>query len=69
MALKDIEEFDKALEILDFVIGVNAEIAEVYALKAEIYKSLGKHSQAEEQREKAYALKPELRPINPEAGE
>ncbi len=69
MALKDLEEYDKALEMLDFVLGLNTEIAEVFALKAEIYKSMGKLALADEQREKAYALKPRLRPDATEAGE
>ncbi len=69
MALKDMEEYDKALEILDFILGLSTEIAEVYILKSEIYKALGKHGQAEAQREKAYALKPQLKPEEPKAGE
>lgn len=69
MALKDTEEFDKALEILDFVIGINTEIAEVYALKAEIYTAMGRKSLADEAREKAYSLKPELRPSDVKEGE
>ena len=69
MALKDMEEFDKALEILDFVIGINMEIAEVYALKADIYSAMGRKSLADEAREKAYSLKPELRPSEVKEGE
>ena len=69
MCLKDLEEYDKSLEILDFILGLGAEIAEVYALKADIYKLTGKHASSVEQREKAYALKPELRPIEQKAGE
>lgn len=69
MALKDIEEYDKALEILDFVVGINAEIAEVYALKADIYVATGRKSLADEAREKAYSLKPELRPSEVKEGE
>lgn len=69
MCLKDMENYDKALEILDFILGLNAEVAEVYAIKADIYTALGRHSQAEEQKEKAYALKPELRPADSKDGE
>ena len=63
------ENYDKALEILDFILGLNTEVAEVYAIKADIYTALGRHAQAEEQKEKAYALKPELRPVDPKDGE
>ena len=64
MCLKDTEEYDKALEMLDFIIGLGAELAEVYALKADIYTALGRTSLANEAKEKAYALKPEFRPAN-----
>lgn len=69
MCLKDMENYDKALEILDFILGLNAEVAEVYAIKADIYTALGRHAQAAEQKEKAYVLKPELRPVDPKDGE
>ena len=69
MCLKDLEDYDKALEILDFVLALDFELAEVYAIKSDIYKALGKNGQADECREKAYALKPELRPVDNEAGE
>ena len=69
MCLKDLEEYDKALEMLDFILGLNTEIAEVHLLKAEIYKTLGRNAQSDEQLQKAYALKPELRPETSEAGE
>lgn len=69
MCLKDMESYDKALEILDFILGLNTEIAEVYALKADIYKAMGRHTQADEQKEKAYVLKPELRPEVSKEGE
>ncbi len=68
MCLKDLEEYDKSLEILDFIIGLGAEIAEVYSLKADIYELTGKHASAVEQKEKAYELKPELRPSEQKEG-
>lgn len=69
MCLKDMENYDKALEILDFILALNTEVAEVYAIKADIYTALGRHAQAEEQKEKAYALKPELCPVDSKDGE
>lgn len=69
MCLKDMENYDKALELLDFILGLNTEVAEVYAIKADIYTALGHHAQADEQKEKAYALKPELRPVDPKEGD
>ncbi|MEG0091908.1 MAG: hypothetical protein RSA20_08810, partial [Oscillospiraceae bacterium] len=69
MVLKDTEEYIKALEILDFLLGVSTEIAEVYSLKADIFRILGKHAQADEQIEIAYKLKPELKPAEVKVGE
>lgn len=69
MCLKDSEEYDKALELLEFILGISENIAEVYTLRADIYKSLGKITQAKEEMEKAYKLKPDLRNIYEEGDE
>lgn len=61
MCLKDLEEYDKAMELLDFILALNTEIAEVYSLKADIYRSQGRNALADEELEKAYKIKPELR--------
>ncbi len=63
MCLKDLEMYDEALELSDFIIGVNGEIAEVYVLRSEIFGSLGKKALSEQALAKAYQLKPELKPI------
>lgn len=60
MCLKDMEEYDKALDILEFICGISTEIAEVYTLRAEIYRAMGKKAQVKEELQKAYNLKPEL---------
>lgn len=64
MCLKDLEQYDKALEILDFVLGLSTEIAEVYTIKADIYKSMQMNKEAEEELQKAYLIKPELKPLD-----
>ncbi len=69
MCLKDLEEYDKAFEILDFILGLSLEVAEVYMLKGEIYRIQGRKSLSEEELEKAYRIKPELRPNVESAGE
>lgn len=69
MCLKDMNEYDKALEILDFILGLNLEVAEVYLLKGEIYKSQGIKSKSEEALNKAFELKPELKPDKESVGE
>ncbi len=62
MALKDLEQYEDALELSDFVLGVNSEVAEVYVLRSDIFNALGKKTLAEQALTKAYQLKPELKP-------
>lgn len=69
MCLKDMEEYDKAMEILDFILGLSLEVAEVYMLKGEIYRIQGRKSQSDEELQKAYKIKPELNPNRESAGE
>jgi tetratricopeptide (TPR) repeat protein len=69
MCLKDNKEYDKALELLDFISGVSADIAEIYTLRADIYRALGKTEMAKEELQKAYRLKPDLKNVYEEAGE
>lgn len=61
MCLKDIEQYDDALELLEFIENLSNEIAEVYTLRADIYNLSGKENLAKEELEKAYAIKPELK--------
>ncbi|GGA79692.1 tetratricopeptide repeat protein [Ornithinibacillus halotolerans] len=60
MCLKDSEEYDKALDLLDFISGINQEIAEVHTLRADIYRSQGKAALMKEELNRAFQLKPEL---------
>ena len=69
MCLKDMEEYDKSLEMLDFIAGLSNEIAEVHTIRADIYLIQGRKSLAEEELQKAYQLKPELNPTAESAGE
>ncbi|GFP74241.1 tetratricopeptide repeat protein [Clostridium fungisolvens] len=68
MCLKDIEEYDKALELLDFIFGISENIAEVYTLRADVYRSLGKATLAKEELQKAYKLKPDLKNVYEQDG-
>jgi len=69
MCLKDLEEYDKALELVDFILGVGTDFAEIHILKADIYTIQGRKVQAEAERKKAYELKPELKPETESEGE
>lgn len=69
MCLKDMEEYDKSLEMLDFIAGLSNQIAEVHTIRADIYRIQGRKSLAEEELQKAYRIKPELNPNAERAGE
>ena len=45
---KDTKEYDKALELLDYVQMLKSDSADVYAIKSAIYKELGDGKKAEE---------------------
>lgn len=60
MCLKDLEDYAKALELLDFISSLSDQIAEVYVLRSDIYKIQGRKKLADEELQKAYAIKPEL---------
>lgn len=61
MCLKDIEQYEKSLELLDFILGLTNKVAEVYTIKADIYQIQGRADLVKENMNKAYELKPELR--------
>ncbi len=69
MCLKDMEEYDKSLEMLDFIAGLSNQIAEVHTIRADIYRIQGRKSLAEEELQKAYQIKPELNPNAESTGE
>lgn len=68
MALKDIGQFDKALEMLDLVENLGLEMAETHTIRAEIYALQGNELLQNKEMEEAYRLKPELKPTD-KAGE
>lgn len=61
MCLKDMEQYDKALEMLDFILGLNVDMAEIHMIKADIYRAVGKNSLVGDELNKAYEFKPELK--------
>lgn len=58
---KEIGELDKASELIEFVIGVDSEIAEAHLIKSEILKEQGNESESEKERELAYSINPDLK--------
>ncbi len=69
MCLKDMEEYGKAMELIEFILGLNDQIAEVYIIRADIYRIQGRNSLCEEDLKKAYSIKPELKPETNAVGE
>lgn len=61
MCLKDMEKYDEAIELLEFIENLSDQIAEIYTLRADIYNLTNRTSLAKEELEKAYSIKPELR--------
>ena len=60
MCLKELEDYEGAIKLLDFVEGLNNQIAEVYMLRADIYGSQGNKALAEQELAQACKLKPRL---------
>lgn len=69
MCLKDMEEYEKAMELLDFISGLNIQLAEIHTLRADIYRAQGRQALVEEELQKAFAIKPELKPDGESKGE
>ncbi len=63
MCCRDIMDNENALEMLDFMERLDPDIAEVYTIRADVYKQMGKTAEAEQEMSKAYALKPDLKQI------
>ena len=61
MCHRDMEEYDEALNILDFISGLSTQIAEEHLIRADIYALQGRKSLEKEERNKAFKLKPTLK--------
>ncbi len=60
LCFKELAEYDRAMEILDFLDNLDVGIAETYLVRADIYDLKGMSAEAKAQREKAAHLKPIL---------
>lgn len=69
MCLRDIEKFDEAIDMLEFVENINDGLAEIHTIKADIYKMMGKEVLYKEELNKAYEIKPELKNVINEGGD
>ncbi len=57
---KEIGEFDKALQLADYIENLFPERSDAYALRSLVYTDMGKMAKAAEQRKKAKELNPDL---------
>jgi len=57
---KEIGEFEKALQLADYIEALFPDRSDAYALRSLIYTDMGKTAEAAEQRQKAKALNPDL---------
>ena len=62
MALKDTEQYDKALELLDLVSNLGIDVAELHTIRADIYQLQGNAVLEKQELDTAYQMKPELKP-------
>lgn len=63
MALKDLERYTDAMEIIDFLIKLVPRLAEAHTLKADICALMGDQTAAEACMAEAFRLKPELKEL------
>lgn len=61
MCLKDMAQYDDALELLEFMENLGDQIAETHTIRADIYKMTGRETLMKDELEKAYKIKPELK--------
>lgn len=69
MTMKELKQYDEALNLLEMVTDIAGERAEIHTLRAEIYNVQGKTVIANEELDQAFTLKPELRQSYSKVGE
>ncbi len=68
MCLRDIAQYEEALELLKFLENLSDEVAEIYTIRADIYNLTNKPILAKEALQKAYKIKPTLKELFGEEG-
>ena len=56
MALREIENLDKALELADYLVDVRDDLAEAHTLRATVLEDMGRNQEAKKDRERAVEL-------------
>lgn len=59
MCLRDLEQYEKALELIDYVIALIPDRAEPHMLRVSILEALGRNEEAAEEANKLNAMLPE----------
>ena len=63
MCHKELHEYQKAMDMIDYLLRAAPETAEAYYLRSQIYESLGEQEKADTDRAKALEIRPELRDL------
>ena len=56
MALREIGNLDKALELADYLVDVRDDLAEAHTLRATVLEDMGRNQEAKKDRERAVEL-------------
>jgi tetratricopeptide (TPR) repeat protein len=59
MCLRDIEQYEKALELVDYVVTLQPELGEVRMLRAAVLESMGRTEESEKEAKEAVSMLPE----------
>jgi tetratricopeptide (TPR) repeat protein len=60
MCHEELGQYDKALELTDYILDVDDSIAEAYFIRSKIYEAQGNTDEASRARAKANAINPGL---------
>ena len=56
LCLKDLKQYDKAIELADYLVAIQEELAEAHMIRAIVLKEMGREAEAQEEKERAKSL-------------
>lgn len=63
MCHKELQEYQKAMDMIDYLLRAAPENGEVYLLRSQIYEALGEKEKAAADKAKAFEIQPQLRSV------
>lgn len=63
MCHKELQEYQKAMDMIDYLLRAAPENGEVYLLRSQIYEELGEKEKAAADKAKAFEIQPQLRSV------